>query len=89
MDIKTFQGRISNADPHDIPPGAFVEQDNLTCLIPGQLTVRKGSRELTIGNRSDYDAYQGLATYFLQRGESNWFLWQRSDGTIQAGQNPS
>jgi hypothetical protein len=97
MDIKQFVGRISNADPHDIPPGGFVELDNLTCIVPGQLTGRNGCRELLIDNRREYsedppvapyDNVQGLASYFLQRGEANWILWQRSDGSIHAGKHP-
>ena len=37
-----WPGLITNADPHDLPPGGAVIQENLQSLAPGKLTVRKG-----------------------------------------------
>lgn len=39
-------GLITNASPHIIPPGATVDQVNLTTRVAGQLTVRGGMRVL-------------------------------------------
>lgn len=39
---ESFTGLVSNADPYDIPFGATTVQDNLQCLVPGQIQVRKG-----------------------------------------------
>jgi len=45
-----FQGQVSNMDPVDIPVGAATKQVNVTCQIPGVLTVRGGYRKVTFDN---------------------------------------
>lgn len=45
--IKVWRGLMSNVDPHDLPPGATVEQVNITNIRPGMLTVREGFREVS------------------------------------------
>lgn len=42
MAERRWRGLITNADAHDLPPGAAVLQTNLTCVVPGKLTPRKG-----------------------------------------------
>jgi hypothetical protein len=42
-----WAGLITNASPYVIPPGAAVEQTNLTTIVPGQLTTRGGMRPVT------------------------------------------
>lgn len=45
-----WQGQVSNADPHDLPLGANVEQVNISNIKAGQLTVRDGFREVEFDN---------------------------------------
>lgn len=42
MRIKKWLGWISNASPYALPAGANVEQCNIQCVTPGQLTPRRG-----------------------------------------------
>lgn len=44
MAEKGWAGLVTNASPYAIPPGAAVEQVNLTTATPGQLTSRGGMR---------------------------------------------
>jgi hypothetical protein len=44
--IRDFPGLVSNADAHDIPPGAAQVQVNATGQRPGELAVRPGFRRL-------------------------------------------
>jgi hypothetical protein len=44
MRIDTWGGLITNASPFALPPGAAVEQSNLTTDVAGQLTSRGGMR---------------------------------------------
>lgn len=39
-----WAGLVTNASPYAVPPGAAVEQVNLTTVTPGQLTSRGGMR---------------------------------------------
>ena len=40
--IKDFGGFVTNADPHDVPPGTAVRQINATSVRPGELRARPG-----------------------------------------------
>ena len=42
--IKDFGGFVTNADPHDVPPGTAVKQVNATSVRPGELRARPGAR---------------------------------------------
>ena len=42
--IKDFGGFVTNADPHDVPPGTAVRQINATSVRPGELRARPGVR---------------------------------------------
>jgi hypothetical protein len=47
VQITQFGGMISNADPHDIPPGASVVQVNVNAVKKGELATRKGLKLIT------------------------------------------
>ena len=44
MKATQWPGLITNADPHDLPPGAAVVQENFSSRVPGKLVGRKGIR---------------------------------------------
>lgn len=48
--LNKWAGLISYASPYLIPPGAATEQTNMTCLLPGQLTVRGGMADAANGS---------------------------------------
>ncbi len=47
VELKDFQGLQTRPDPNDIPPGAATRQVNATCIVPGQLTVRPGMKQVS------------------------------------------
>lgn len=47
MKFDQWVGLASNVDPHNLPPGANVEQVNLTVLKAGELRCREGLKEVT------------------------------------------
>lgn len=47
VEIRDFPGLASRYDPDDTPPGAAVEQLNLTSVKPGRLVSRDGYRPVT------------------------------------------
>lgn len=46
MKADQWAGLVTKASPYIIPPGATVEQVNLSAAIPGQLTTRDGMRRI-------------------------------------------
>lgn len=51
--IKSWQGFISYASPYFIPSGGMVEQTNMVCLLPGQISCREGMKEVSITASGD------------------------------------
>lgn len=47
MRADSWPGLVTNASPFAIPPGAAVEQTNLTANIPGQIAARSGMRKVS------------------------------------------
>lgn len=46
VEIRDFPGLVNNGDPSDLPPGAAIEQVNVTSQTPGELAVRRGYRDV-------------------------------------------
>lgn len=70
MRVKAWAGLVTNASPFALPPGAAVEQTNLTVHVPGRLASRHGMRPIaTIGTQpAILDVYpfeQDGKTYLL------------------------
>jgi hypothetical protein len=40
--IEKFSGLVTNASPYAVPPTSAATQVNIQCLVPGELSVRKG-----------------------------------------------
>lgn len=48
--ITDFPGLVNNADKRDLPPGVAEEQTNAQSRTRGELTIRRGVREVTFEN---------------------------------------
>ncbi|HUU84195.1 MAG TPA: hypothetical protein VM243_11895 [Phycisphaerae bacterium] len=92
-----WKGLFSNADPTDLPPEAAVEQDNAELVIPGQLDVRKGMREVWFenvtarggGEVADITTLKDLLTIAaFNRPEGLLLLALDEDGNVTAGRCP-
>jgi len=47
VEIDTFTGLVTNADESSMPPGGTKIQLNATLISAGEVSVRKGMREVT------------------------------------------
>lgn len=92
-----WKGLITDADPHDLPPGAAVVQDNAECIRPGYLDVRGGSREVWFenvteregGNVDDITTLPDLlAITAFNRPEGLLLFAMDDDGLVTAGRCP-
>ena len=79
--INKWAGLVTNASQYAIPPGAAVEQVNLQCLVPGQLTVRPGMASVTLPIPST--ATTAIVRAFrYQHGTAEHIVYQDSQGRI-------
>lgn len=84
-------GLISNADPHDIPAGGAVIQENFACLTPGRLTGRKGLRSVMFSNadgevNAPTDPVIAIGSMETPLGQMVVMLLE--DGTVRYGRRP-
>ena len=82
MKATQWAGRITNASPYALPPGALAVQDNLQSTVPGELTTRGGMRLLTAGEED----LAGMCFSILScvRGGQSVVISLASDGTVVA-----
>lgn len=79
--ITKWAGLVTNASQYAIPPGAAVEQVNLQCLVPGQLTCRPGMAAVVFPNPST--TTQAIVRAFrYQHGSSEHIVYQDAAGNI-------
>src|SRR3990167_5102145 len=83
--VDSFRGLVTNADPHDLPNGALREQNNLACLAPGQLTVRKGMVKGRFANAITATTHTVLSLTEFRRPDSNFIVYFDTGGALKAG----
>lgn len=87
---QAFAGQVSNVDPHDVPAGAMVSQINLTNIVPGQLTVRRGMRKISFASGTTGTSATAVVSLVeFNRPESQFVAFATSDGRIVAGRTPA
>jgi hypothetical protein len=79
--IDKWPGLVTNASPYSIPAGAAVEQVNLQCLVPGQLTARPGTQAITFTS-ADSTTSPVRAAFRYQNGTTEHLVYQDSAGRI-------
>jgi len=79
--IDKWPGLVTNASKYAIPPGATVEQVNVQCLVPGQLTVRPGLQAVAFANTPGATAAIVSAVRY-QHGSGEHIVYQNADGNI-------
>ena len=86
LEINEFPGLVSNGSPHKIGNGAR-EMDNMTCIIPGQLSVRRGYRAVAFATGGgSADSYDCVALYGLQRADYDYLVYQVDSGAANTGE---
>lgn len=83
--LSPFVGRVSDADPHDIPPGAAQLQVNMTCTRSGILTGRGGMRPISYAATTTAVTQNVISVMRLDRPEANWVLYLNTAGVLKAG----
>lgn len=84
--LTKFHGLISDADPSDIPPGAFAESDNWEPRVNGRLAVRKGFVKVDFTNETGAPGSANIiALHRHHFGVSDTYLYQLDDGSIHVG----
>lgn len=89
MGTPKWFGRISNADPSDLPVGAMQSQDNFECLIPGRLTGRRGKRPVVFDNAISDTTNTIIAMARFKTGHADWIVYEDSAGNVKIGRNPA
>jgi hypothetical protein len=86
--IDKWPGLASNRSPHTAPSYA-VEQDNMQCLIPGVLSVRKGMRVASFVAKDTVSAYEIISMYRDYTPSAELILFQNSNGDVYVARTPS
>jgi hypothetical protein len=79
--IEKWAGLATNASPYSLPPGTMVQQVNLQCLVPGQLTVRPGFQSISFTSGDSTSSAVRVA-FRYQQGTGEHLVYQDSAGRI-------
>lgn len=80
INVKQWQGRVSNASPLKLQPGAGQIHENLRCQVPGQLDARPGMRSANVSAGGDAI---NVITYPYPAG-TDWLIVHGDDGSVSA-----
>lgn len=89
VEIKSFRGLTTNSDPFDIAPHGALLMQNVTTLIPGTLSVRKGHAAVTFANAIIGTSAEVLGCYFYPSALGDYVIYTLDDGSVKAGKAPS
>ena len=77
-----WKGLVSNADPHDIPPGAMQSQENCYSRYPGQMNVRLGMK--LESDLSDSGTEEIITTFTYEHPQGDFLVTVDTAGDIKA-----
>ena len=80
-----FVGRVSDASPHAIPPGAAQLQKNMQIVRSGILQGRGGNRPVTFAATTTATSHDVIAVHRFDRPEATWAVYLTSGGNLKAG----
>lgn len=89
VEMGSFNGLVTNLDPFDVPPGMAVRMQNVTTVVPGQLTARKGHAAATFSNAISSTTDEVVAMYYYPAIIADWIVYTLDSGAIKAGRSPS
>lgn len=85
MSLRPFVGRVSDSNPHGVPPGAAQLQKNMQCVRGGMLTGRGGMRPISFAATTTASTSNVIAVTRLDRPEATWVVYLLANGTLRAG----
>lgn len=87
--VADFAGMNSNTDPHDLKAGQSVLQINCGGNTPGKLMSRPGLKFVDFSGGNGGTSHDVTVAYPLTSAFGNFIIYQRSNGDVVAGLNPS
>src|SRR6185312_6838046 len=85
--LNKFIGLVSNVNPHNVPPGAFVSMENVGIFQPGTASVRKGLPPLGYTGFTSAGSGNVMAMAKFDRPEAYWILYVLTTGVLKAIRN--
>jgi hypothetical protein len=83
---RAFSGMQSGFDPHDLAEGGMQYQNNMTTVIPGQLTARRGYALQLFTTGSTTAGSPVISMYNFQAAHAACLVYHTSTGEIRSGQ---
>lgn len=83
VEVRNFDGLVSNADERDIPPGAARDMLNMQHLRAGVLSVRKGLVKDSTTTASSPTAFDLIALYNYRRPQGSAVVSEDSNGVVR------
>lgn len=87
---ENWPGLMTNADPHDLPPGAAVVQDNCYDRRAGELSVRLAREVLHFDDpgSADVEDSQIIATAAMAQAHARYVVFLQENGNVRIAKNP-
>ena len=85
--ISKWQGVITYASPYIIPAGGGVEQTNMVCLLPGQISCRAGMEDVSVNTDTTAPALE-MWGYSIGNTTDKIFVFDET-GNIRIEEAPS
>lgn len=91
--IKKWGGWVSYVSPYFLPAGGTVEQTNLVCTVPGEVSCRGGMKPVNfVDEDGNSDPFQGIPQelWGYTRGQGTDLIFCFTDeGSIEIKQAPT
>lgn len=84
----SFGGLTTNGDARDISLGA-VRMENLSLVVPGQLTSRKGHSNVSFANGQADVLFDVIFMMRYESPSAGFVIYQLTDGSIRIGRTPT
>lgn len=81
---RAFSGMQSGFDPHDLAEGGMQFQNNMTTVIPGQLTCRRGYAIQLFTTGSVTAGSPVISMYLFQHPIGQYVTYHDTSGNIRA-----
>lgn len=81
---------MTNADPHDLPPGAAVSQDNCFSRRAGELSVRRGLHVVEFDDLTGASVQdsQLICIQAVNQPHASFVVYLNALGNVRIGKNP-
>ena len=85
--MPNWPGLVTNADPHDLPAGAAVAQNNCFARRAGELSVRRGLSVLSFDSGTVVDS-QLISVAAFNEPHAVYIVYLNALGQVRIAKNP-